>query len=87
MQFFSLISKKLSSSKGRLNGYKKTFQEFHLQIPWDSFSFPRLPDPDKSFDELTAHFSAMIYLSTSLSSGAITRHWFKDRGIPHDGLV
>jgi hypothetical protein len=66
---------------------KKTFQKFYLQIPWDPFSFPRLPDPDKSFDELTAHFSAMIYLGTSLSSGAITRHWFKDRGIPHDGLV
>jgi hypothetical protein len=44
---------------------KETFQEFHLQIPWDPFSFPRLPDPYKSFDELTAHFSAMIYLGTN----------------------
>lgn len=66
---------------------KKTFQEFHLQIPRDPISFPRLPDPDKSFDELTAHLSAMIYLGTCLSGKAIIIHWFKDRGLPHDGLV
>jgi hypothetical protein len=66
---------------------RKTFQEFDLNIPWDGINLPRLPDPNRSFDELTAHHSAMALFGYCFSSGAITIHWFKDRGLPHDGLV
>lgn len=69
---------------------KRVFEEFDLNFPRDPYNFPKLPNPNKSFDELNP-FEADLLLSSFKSKAVIIQRYIIDdknkRINNHDGLI